>query len=147
MLIGVSQTHVSPNGSIHAIKNEVVDLPHIHVGGQISLLSGCHKANELDASFLGDSCGINDGFHSQDDHNFYKKLSSILLKVKFNTTALCYALMSWAVINCFGAVHVINGQNALAYWVSDRFPLMKVSFHNTLWARCFSRRGNVRNMK
>ena len=70
MLIGVSQTHVSPNGSIHTIKNEVVDLPHIHVGSQISLLSGCHKANELHASFLGDSCGINDGFHSRDDHNF-----------------------------------------------------------------------------
>ena len=50
MLIGVSQTHVSPNGSVHAIKNEDVDLPHTHVGGQISLLSGCHKAKGLDAS-------------------------------------------------------------------------------------------------
>ena len=28
------------------------------LGGQISLLSGCHKAKELDASFLGDSGGI-----------------------------------------------------------------------------------------
>ena len=64
MLIGVSQTHVSRNGSVHAIKNKDVDLPHTRVGGQISLLSGCHKAKKLDASFLGDSCGINDGFHS-----------------------------------------------------------------------------------
>ena len=45
-------------------------------GGQISLLSGCHKAKELDASFLGDSGGINDGFHSRDYHNFYEKLNS-----------------------------------------------------------------------
>ena len=80
MLIGVSRIHVSPNGSIHAIKNKDVDLPRIHIGGQISLLSGYHKAKELDASFLGDSCGINDGFYSRYDHNFYKKLSSILLK-------------------------------------------------------------------
>ena len=98
MLIGIRQTHVSLDGSVHTIKNEDVDLPHNHVGGQISLLSGCHKAKEIDASFLGDSCGINDGFHSRDDHNFYKKLCSILLKVKFNTTILCYAPMSWAVL-------------------------------------------------
>ena len=147
MLIGVSQTHVSPNGSVHAIKNEDVDLPHIHVGGQISLLSGCHKANELDASFLSDSCGINYGFHSRDYHNFYKKLSSILLKVKFNMTTLRYALMSWAMINCFGATCVINDQDALVYWISGRFPLMKVSFHNALWASCFQGEGNFRNMK
>ena len=109
------------------------------------LISGYHKAKELDASFLGDSCGINDGFHSRDYRNFYKKLSSILLKFKFNTTALCYAPMSWAVINCFGAIHVINIQDALAYWVSGWFTLMKVSFHNTtLWARCFQGEGNVR---
>ena len=44
--------------------------------------------------------------------------SSILLKVKFNTTALGYAPMSWAVINCFGAIRVINGQDALVYWVN-----------------------------
>ena len=112
------------------------------------LISGYHKAKELDASFLGDSCGINDGFHSRDDHNFYKKLSSILLKVKFNTTSLRYAPMSRVVINCFGAVHVINSQDALAYWVSGWVPLMKVSFHNnTLWARCFQGEENVRNVK
>ena len=93
MLIGVNQTHVSPDGSVHIINNEDVDLPHNHIGGQISLLSGCHKAKELDASFLGDSYKIN-GFHSRDDHNFYKKLCSILLKVKLNTTTLCYAPMS-----------------------------------------------------
>ena len=33
MLIGISQTHVSPNESIHVIKNEDIDLPHIYVGG------------------------------------------------------------------------------------------------------------------
>ena len=97
-----------------------MDLTVTHVGGisikfglcyrgPILLISGCHIAKELDASFVGDRCGINDGFDSQDDHNFYKKLSFILLKVKFNTTALCYAPMSWVVINCFGAIHVING--------------------------------------
>ena len=112
------------------------------------LISGCHKAKELDAFFLGDNCGINDGFHSRDDHNFYKKLSSILLKVKFSTIALRYAPMSWAVINCFGVIHAINGQDALEYLVSGRFPLMKVSFHNTnLRARCLQGEGNVRNMK
>ena len=58
--------------------------------------------------------------------------SSILSKVKFNTTALGYAPMSWVVINCFGSVRVINGQDALVYWVSGRFPLMKVSFHNNI---------------
>ena len=92
MLIGISRTHVSPNGHVHAIKNEDVDLPHIYVGGQISLLSGHHKAKELDAYFLGDSCGINDGFHSRDDHSFYKKLSYILLKVKFKRL-LCVILL------------------------------------------------------
>ena len=51
-----------------------------------------------------------------------------------------------AVINCFGAVRVINSQDALAYWVSGQFPLMNVSFHNTtLWSRCFEEEGNVRN--
>ena len=82
-----------------------MDLTVTHVGGisikfglcyrgPILLISGCHIAKELDASFLGDRCGINDGFDSQDDHNFYKKLSFILLKVKFNTTALHYAPVS-----------------------------------------------------
>ena len=33
MLIGISQTHVSPNESIHVIKNEDIDFPHIYVGG------------------------------------------------------------------------------------------------------------------
>ena len=33
MLICISQIHVSPNESIHVIKNEDVDLPHIHVEG------------------------------------------------------------------------------------------------------------------
>ena len=70
-----------------------------------------------------------------------------MLKVKFNTNALHYAPMS-VLINFFGAVRVINGQDALAYWVSGWFPLMKVSFHNhTLWARCFQVEGNVMNMK
>ena len=97
-------------------------------GGHIFLISGCHKAKEPDAFFLGDNCGINDGFHSRDDHNFYKKLSSILLKVKFNTTALHYAPMSWAMINFFGAIHVINGQYALAYWVSGQFLIRRCHF-------------------
>ena len=34
VLIGVRQTHVSPNGSIHVIKNENVNVPHIHVGAK-----------------------------------------------------------------------------------------------------------------
>ena len=69
-----THAHVPPNGLIHVIKNEDVDLPHILVEGQILLLSGCHKAKELDVSFLGDSCGVNDRFHSRNDHNFYKKM-------------------------------------------------------------------------
>ena len=52
-----THAHVSPNGLIHIIKNEDVDLPHILVEGQISLLSGYHKAKELDVPFLGDCCG------------------------------------------------------------------------------------------
>ena len=148
MVFDIGQTHASTKGVAHVIKNVGVDLTVMHVGGNsiefglcykghILLFSDCHKAKELDASFLDDSCEINDGFHSRDDHNFYKKLSSILLKVKFNMIALCYAPRSWAVINCFGAIRVINDQDALVYWVSGRFFLMKVSFHNTLWARCF----------
>ena len=159
MVFDIDQTHASTNGAAHVIKNVGVDLTIMHVGGNsiefglcygshILLISGCHKAKELIASFVGDSCGINDGFHSQDVHSFYKKLSSVLLKVKFNTTTLRYVPMSWAMINCFGAVRVINGQDALAYWVNGRFPLMKVSFqNNTLWVRCFQEEGNVRNMK
>jgi len=34
VLIGVRQTHVLPNGSIHVIKNENVNVPHIHVGAK-----------------------------------------------------------------------------------------------------------------
>ena len=34
-------------------------------GGHILLINGYHKAKELDAFFLGDNCGINDGFQSQ----------------------------------------------------------------------------------
>ena len=159
MVFDIGQTLASTNGAAHVIKNVGVDLIVMYVGGNsiefglcygshILLISGCHKAKELGAFFLGDNFGINDGFHSRDDHNFYKKLSSILLRVKFNMTALCYAPMSWAVINCFGAIPVINGQDALAYWVRGQFLLMKVSFHTTtLWARCFQREGNVRNMK
>ena len=75
MVFDVGQTHASTNGAAHVIKNEGVDLTVIHVGGNstefglcygghILLISGCHKAKELDASFLGGSCGINDGFHS-----------------------------------------------------------------------------------
>ena len=64
MLIGVNQTHVSPNGSVYVIKKEEVDLPHINAEGQISLLGGCYKAKELDASFLGDSYRVNAKFHS-----------------------------------------------------------------------------------
>ena len=129
MVFDIGQTHASTNGATHVIKNTGVDLTVMHVGGNsiefglcyrghILLFNECHKAKELYASFLGDSCEINDGFHSRDNHNFYKKLSSILLKVKFNTIALCYAPMSWVVINCFGVIRVINDQDALAYWVS-----------------------------
>ena len=36
---------------------------------------------------------------------------------------------------------------SLRYWSIGRSPLMKVSFHNnTLWARCFQGKGNVRNV-
>ena len=75
MVFDVGQTHASTNGAAHVIKNEGVNLTVIHVGGNsiefrlcygghILLISGYHKAKELDASFLGGSCGINDGFHS-----------------------------------------------------------------------------------
>ena len=80
MVFDVGQTHASINGIAHVIKNEGVDLIVMHGGnsiefglcyrGHILLFSDYHKAKELDASFLGDSCGINDGFHSRDDHNF-----------------------------------------------------------------------------
>ena len=64
MLIGVNETHVSPNGSVYVIKKEDVD--------PLMLFGGCHKAKELDASFLGDSYRVNAKFHSRDDHNFYE---------------------------------------------------------------------------
>ena len=58
-----------------------------------------------------------------------------------------YLLKLWAVTRCLEIVGVFNVQDALEYWVSSRFSLMKVSFHhNTLWARCFQGEGNVRNL-
>ena len=71
MVFDVGQTHASTNGAAHVIKNIGVDLIVMHVGGNsiefglcygghILLISGCHKAKELDAFFLGDNCGIND---------------------------------------------------------------------------------------
>ncbi|KAK9986282.1 hypothetical protein SO802_031233 [Lithocarpus litseifolius] len=41
----------------------------------------------------------------------------IVVGVRFNTTTLRYAPISWAVINCFETIRVINGQDALAYWI------------------------------
>ena len=59
-----------------------------------------------------------------------------------------YLLKLRAVTWCLEVVGVFNVQDALEYWISGRFPLMKVSFHNnTLWARCFQEERNVRNMK
>ena len=59
-----------------------------------------------------------------------------------------YLLKLWVVTWCLEVVGVFNVQDALEYWVSGRFYLMKVSFqNNTLWARCFQGEGNVRNMK
>ena len=59
-----------------------------------------------------------------------------------------YLLKLWAVTRCLEIVGVFNVQDALEYWVSSRFFLMKVSFHhNTLWARCFQGEENVRNLK
>ena len=43
MLIGVRQTHVSPNRSVHVIKNENVNLPHIHVGAKSRCLMAITK--------------------------------------------------------------------------------------------------------
>ena len=52
------------------------------------------------------------------------------------------------VAKCLEVVGVLNLQDVLEYWVSGRFPLMKVSFdNNTLCSRCFQGKGNVRNMK
>ena len=59
-----------------------------------------------------------------------------------------YLLMLWSVTRCLEVIGVFNVQDVLEYWVSGRFPLVKVSFHNnTLWARCFQGVENVRNMK
>ena len=59
-----------------------------------------------------------------------------------------YLLKLWSVTRCLEVVGVFNVQDALEYWVSGRFSLMKVSFHNnTLWARCFQGEENVKNMK
>ena len=57
------------NGAAHVIKNVGVDLTVMHVGGNsiefgfcyrghILLFSDCHKAKELDASFLGEMIRI-----------------------------------------------------------------------------------------
>ena len=59
-----------------------------------------------------------------------------------------YATLFWAVVECLEIFDEFDGQDALAYWISGWFPLMKVSLNNnTLWARCFQGEGNVRNMK
>ena len=55
-----------------------------------------------------------------------------------------YATLFWAVVKCLEIFDVFDGQDALAYWISGRFPLMKVSLNNTtLWARCFQGEENV----
>ena len=61
---------------------------------------------------------------------------------------LDYATLFWAAVKCLEIFDEFDGQDALAYWISGRFPLMKVSLsNNTLWARCFQGERNVRNMK
>ena len=47
-----------------------------------------------------------------------------------------YATLFWAVVECLEIFDEFDSQDALAYWISGRFPLMKVSLNNsTLWAR------------
>ena len=59
-----------------------------------------------------------------------------------------YATLFWGVVKCLEIFDVFDGQDALAYWINGRFPLMNVSLNNnTLWTRCFQGEGNVRNMK
>ena len=59
-----------------------------------------------------------------------------------------YATLFWAVVKCLEIFDEFDGQDALMYWISGRFPLMKVSLNNnTLWARCFQGEENIRNMK
>ena len=69
MVFDCGQTHTSTNGAAHVIKNVSMDLTVMHVGGNsiefglcyrghILLFSEYHKAKELYASFLGDSCEI-----------------------------------------------------------------------------------------
>ena len=42
-----------------------------------------------------------------------------------------YMLKLWIVIRCLEVVGVFNVQDALEYWVSGRFPLMKMSTTKT----------------
>lgn len=58
------------------------------------------------------------------------------------TSFLDYATLFCAVFKCLEIFDKFDGQDALAYWISGRFPLMKVSLNNnTLWARCFQGKG------
>ena len=42
-----------------------------------------------------------------------------------------YATLFWAVVKYLEIFDVFDDQNALAYWISGQFPLMKVSFQAT----------------
>ena len=58
-----------------------------------------------------------------------------------------YATLFWAVVECLEIFDEFDSQDALACWISGRFPLIKVSLNNNiLWARCFQGEGNVKNM-
>ena len=42
-----------------------------------------------------------------------------------------YATLFWGVVKCLEIFDVFDSRGALAYWISGRFPLIKVSFQAT----------------
>ena len=62
MVFDCGQTRTSTNRASHIIKNEGMKLATTNIGGNANEF-------ELDDSFLGGCCKINDGFHNRANHD------------------------------------------------------------------------------
>ena len=111
MVFNYGQTHTSTEGAAHVIKNEAIKLTAPNIGGNAIEF-------ELDP-FCGGCGGINDGFHNQANHNFYKDLGVSWdlkgcedIEIAFKKLSLSSILASWECdqLDPFTALFAVCGQ-------------------------------------
>ena len=151
-MVNVSQNHVAPNGpklqeDFKAMTKE--ELRNLEAKKKKNLqCASLQSANyEYDEAIVIKSANI---VGVQQINRVFEAVEETLKgqKTRLLNHKTLPILKLWALISCYGNIRMIDGQDTLAYWVSGRFPLMKVSsLNNTSWARCFEGDGNIRYPK